>query len=162
MTSLGKKLLGLAGSNLKQISSGSPKTPLRNISNVLPPTPKTSKYDAGTMKSFLEYVKTNAELRKEALEKEEEENVNNNTFMLDEEMQEELQQGRQQEVEKELNPKTRFSMATTTLICYLFSASTPTSSSYTASSAARSSLSLPPSLLSPPPFRLLILIHDVL
>ena len=106
MTSRGKKLLGLAGSNLKQISSGSPKTPLRNISNVLPPTPKTSKYDAGTMKSFLEDVKTNAELRKEALEKEEEENVNNNTFMLDEEMQEELHQGRQQEVEKELKQST--------------------------------------------------------
>ena len=57
------------------------------------------------MKSFLEDVKTNAELRREALEKEEEGRVNNNTSMLDDEMQE-LQQGRQQEVENELQQNT--------------------------------------------------------
>ena len=106
MTSQGQKLLGLAHSNSKQISSGSPKTPLRNITNAIPPTSKTSKYDSGTMKSFLKNVMTNAEIRKEALDKEKEEIISNNTYMLDDKMQE-PQQGMQQEVENELKQNVR-------------------------------------------------------
>ena len=53
MTSQGQKLLGLAGSNLKQISSGSPKTPLRNITHAIPPTPKSSTYGSGTINSVV-------------------------------------------------------------------------------------------------------------
>ena len=65
-----------------------------------------SQYDLGTIKSFLKDVMTNAEIRKEALDKEKEEIISNNTYMLDDKMQE-PQQWRQQEVENELKQNVR-------------------------------------------------------
>ena len=60
-TGRGKLLLGMAGANRMDFSKA--RMPLGNVTNILPDTPKTSRFDAQTMKSFMDGLKTNAEIR---------------------------------------------------------------------------------------------------
>ena len=65
----------MAGANRMDFSKA--RMPLGNVTNILPDTPKTSRFDAQTMKSFMDGLKTNAEIRKDALKASQ--SSNNNT-----------------------------------------------------------------------------------
>lgn len=65
----------MAGANRMDFSKA--RMPLGNVTNILPDTPKTSRFDPQTMKSFMDGLKTNAEIRKDALKARQ--SSNNNT-----------------------------------------------------------------------------------
>ena len=74
-TGRGKLLFGMAGANRMDFSKAG--MPLGNVTNILPDTPKTSRFDPQTMKSFMDGLNTNAEIRKDALKARQ--SSNNNT-----------------------------------------------------------------------------------